>query len=129
MRINFTTIESGDSTGYQDVGGLVVQAITEWEELWKEHTSILSQQPPLPSIDFAKEMVIAYFAGEKRQGGHRAEIDSVEVQVPADPRDQKLVIRVSAQAPERLSTDVMAQPYHIVRVPRVPFVRATFEIL
>ena len=128
MRLHLTTIEGGDSSGCQRVGGQIIQDFTEWKNLWDEHASILSRQPQIPSVDFSEEMVIAYFAGEKQQSGHRVEIDSVEVQASLDLGDHTLVIKVRGHASARLSSDVMTQPYHIVRVPKVRFARATFEI-
>lgn len=129
MRLHLTTIEGGDSSGCQRVGGQIIQDFTEWKNLWDEHASILSRQPQIPSVDFSEEMAIAYFAGEKRQSGHRVEIDSVETQAFSDPRDHILVIKVREYASGRLSSDVMTQPYHIVRIPKVQFARVTFEIL
>lgn len=129
MRLNVTTIEGGDSSGCQRVGGQIIQNFTEWKALWDEHASILSRQPDIPSVDFSEEIAIAYFAGEKQQSGHRVEIDSVEVQASSDLRDHTLVIKVRGQASARLSSDVITQPYHIVRVPKVLFARATFEVL
>lgn len=129
MRLHLNMIEGGDSSGCQRVGGQIIQNFPEWKDLWDEHASILSRQPQIPSVDFSEEMAIAYFAGEKRQSGHRVEIDSVEVQASSDPRDHILVIKVRGYASGRLSSDVMTQPYHIVRIPKVQFARATFEIL
>ena len=129
MQLHLTAIEGGDSSGYQRTGGQIIQNFPEWKVLWDAHASILSRPPQIPSVDFSQEMVIAYFAGEKQQSGHRVEIDSVEVQASADLGDHTLVIRVREHTSARLSSDVMTQPHHIVRVPKVRFTRATFEIL
>lgn len=129
MQLHLTAIKGGDSSGCQRVGGQIIQNFPEWKDLWGEHASILSRQPQIPSVDFSQEMVIAYFAGEKQQGGHRVEIDSVEVQTSSGLGDHTLVIKVRGHASAGLSSDVMTQPYHIVRVPKVRFASATFEIL
>lgn len=111
------------------MGGQVIHDSAQWRNLWDEHASIYSRQPPLPSVDFSEEIVIAYFAGEKQHSGHRVEIDSVEVQSSADFKAHTMVVKVRAHGSARLSADVMTQPHHIVRVPKVGFTKATFEIL
>lgn len=125
MRLHFSPIDRGDSTGCRRTGGQVIDDFVEWAALWDEHTAILSRRPPIPDVDFEKETVIAYFVGEKPSSGYGVEITAIELQ--GDPKNQELVVTIKEYTPARLSSDVITQPYHIVRVPKVRFSKVIFE--
>lgn len=125
MLLHFSTIDRGDSTGCRRIGEQVIDNFVEWAALWDEHTAILSRRPPIPDVDFEKETVIAYFVREKPSSGYGVEITAIELQ--GDPKNQELVVTIKEYTPARLSSDVITQPYHIVRVPKVRFSKVIFE--
>jgi hypothetical protein len=65
-------------------------------------------------VDFAREMVLAFFLGEKPTSGYTATITEV-LQL-----QDKLRVKVAVETPPPGSflLQVLTQPFHIVRLPR-----------
>lgn len=99
-----------DGPAYRDSVQIVVRDINEWQGVWDRATSTQRSRPPLPSIDFGREMVIVVGAG-KMSPGDQIHVDSAGVR------------RGYFVAIVRIITDcrpVPAEvfPLEIVRVPR-----------
>jgi hypothetical protein len=109
-----TTIAKGSDTEYgtkpEDV---VVRDAAAWKTLWEKANAALVPQPALPAVDFAKECVIAVFAGEKKSTGHAVEVAKVEATAAG------LVVTVRETAPKAgsMTGAALTYPFHIVRVP------------
>lgn len=93
--------------------GLVVRDAAAWETLWKVMNANLETVPEPPKVDFEKNMVVAYFLGEKTSGGWGVTIRSVNT---AD--GLKITYLVRNPAPGSVTTTVMTYPYSAVVVPR-----------
>ena len=111
--MEFETIETGQNSGIGGSGPRVVKIDTQaaWEEFWSRHKSLVTPVPPLPAVDFSREMVIAVVDGQEPSGGYRLEITGMEM------TEDGLVVRVSKEKPgERcIVTSAISQPFHIVR--------------
>src|SRR5438128_2485214 len=57
----------------------VIRTQAEWAALWKKLHATQIPPPAAPKVDFAKEMVLAVFMGERPTGGHAITIDRVEL--------------------------------------------------
>ena len=68
-----------DSPGLRDSARAVIRDPAEWASRWRQITSTQASPPALPSIDFAKEMVLMAGAG-RMNPGDQIKIDSVSVQ-------------------------------------------------
>lgn len=92
-------------------GREVIRDQATWDRRWSEMQ--LTRMAP-PAVDFAGQMVIAVFMGQRRSGGHAIEIVAVEV------GDGGLVItvRVTGPAAGAITTQALTAPYHAVRVAR-----------
>lgn len=114
MPVDLETIDRGTHSGVRDARKLVIRDALTWGALWSEHTFGQVPPPPLPPVDFAREMVIAVFLGEKPTSGYAAEI--VEIRLTAEG----LLVRVKATIPPSgvPLLQVLTQPFHIVKVPR-----------
>lgn len=93
--------------------GLILRDATAWEALWKVMNANLDAVPELPKVDFDKNMVVAYFLGEKTSGGWGVTIQSVNT---VDGLKVTYVVR--SPAPGAVTTTVMTYPYSVVVVPK-----------
>jgi len=83
--IPFETLEIGEISyfRYDDPlfqgAELVIRDKGLWEWFWNLHTQGLLPPPPIPPVDFAKEMVIAVILGfQTSGGGSKVEIIAIE---------------------------------------------------
>jgi hypothetical protein len=114
MAISVTTIQKGNFSGIREPLQIVVRAQDEWEKLWKRHTAIQSPPSLPPAVNFATEMVIGLFAGEKTTGGYDSEITSVEI------KDGRLEVFYTEKAPPPggIGIQALTQPFHLIKLPR-----------
>ncbi len=112
--IPFETVEQGDHSGVQAEGGRVVRSPAAWEALWAEHAAGRVPAPPLPPVDFSREMVLAYFLGEKPTAGYAVEIREIAVS------EGRVLVHVAVTTPPAGAPvlQVLTQPFHIVRALR-----------
>jgi len=111
-RVPLHTIAKGVRSGIREPSQVAIRSPTEWQKLWREHTSTSTASAPLPTVDFDKEIVAAVFLGEKPTGGYNVEISSTEV------TDSLLTIFVkeTSAKPGAIVTQGFTQPFHIVRI-------------
>jgi hypothetical protein len=79
----------------------------------------LALPPPLPVIDFATEMAVVVFAGEKPSGGYCIVVDGAA----GDSRTIELTVRSVGPTPANGVLPVVTHPFDLVRVPRRDEVR------
>src|SRR4029450_3538917 len=111
-RLSIATVEKGYRSGVRESLQVVIRNQDEWNAFWKRHSSIDTNPPPAPIIDFDREMVVGLFLGEKSTGGYEAEI------VQAERRDSSLYFyyREKGPSPGAMVTQALTQPFHLVRV-------------
>ena len=111
-RVSFKTIAKGVRSGIREPSQVAIRSQSEWQKLWREHTSPSAAPVPLPAVDFDKEIVAAVFLGEKPTGGYGVEIFAAEV------TDSSLTIFVkeTSPTPGAILTQGFNQPFHIVRI-------------
>jgi hypothetical protein len=111
-RVSFKTIAKGLRSGIREPSQIAVRSQSEWQKLWRQHTSTSTVPAPLPVVDFDKEIVAAVFLGEKPSGGYGLEISSAEV------ADSSLTVFVKETSPKpgAIVTQAINQPFHIVRI-------------
>lgn len=70
---------------------------------------------PLPSVDFARQMVLVVGLGERTTGGHAVRVDAVAAEGTG------AVVRYTTSAPgaDCMTTQVITSPVEVVSVPRV----------
>ena len=110
--VAFQTVAKGFRSGVIEVTQIVVRTQAEWNALWQKHTSMESNPPPAPAIDFNKELIIGIFLGQKPTGGYEVEVTSVE-------RSEGMLtvsFREKSPRPGAILTQAFTQPFHIVRI-------------
>ena len=67
-----------DAPAFRDSVRKIVRDVTVWGQVWAQATSTQRPPPPLPLIDFGREMVVAVGAG-RMNPGDEIHVDSVGV--------------------------------------------------
>jgi len=62
-----------DGPAFRDSVRMVVRDVTTWQTVWAQATSTQSAPPPLPTVDFGREMVVLV------GGGHMTPGDQIHV--------------------------------------------------
>jgi hypothetical protein len=101
----------------------VMRTPTEWAALWRQAHA--NRTPPAaPSVDFAKEMVIAVFMGQRSTGGYSIAIENVAF----GEKEIRVTVREQTPPPDAIVTQALTQPFHMVVVRKsalpVKFIRA-----
>ena len=107
---SFTNVAKGDVSGQQETRQVTVRTAAEWQTLWNSH----SPTEKIPSVDFAKQMVVGIFLGSKPSTGHEVEI----VGVRTERKD--LVVEYVQKQPGRgtMAAQILTEPFHLVAVAR-----------
>jgi len=110
--VTFQTVAKGYRSGVNALSQIAVRGHGEWTALWRKHASVESGSPPLPVIDFDKEIVVGLFLGYKPTGGYDVQISRVE------RRNDALTIYYQEKSPPpgAMVTQALTQPFHIVRI-------------
>ncbi len=115
--MSLTTVDQGFQSGLRERKSVVIKNEKEWRELWQVHSSSFAPAKPVPSVDFNEEMIVAVFAGEKRTGGYEVEI--AEIEADRTKRQLRVSYRESKPPPDAIVTQVLTQPYHIVKLKKI----------
>ena len=100
-------------SGYQAAVELVLRTRPEWEAAWKTLASA-QPTPPLPAVDFGREMVLVVSSGTRPTGGWSITIERVE------RVGEALHVSVLETSPGRycMTAQVLTHPAAAVAVPR-----------
>lgn len=93
---------------------VLVRDVEAWRKMWEQIHRTVSPLPPLPDIDFSREMVVVVALGARPTGGYGIIVDR------AYERDDRLEIVVRKQTPGKtcFNTQAVTQPVDIVRLPK-----------
>lgn len=113
--VDFTVIAKGSNSGYLDKKRIAVKNKQDFEKLWENLYINFSEKPPLPDVDFNKNIIIGVFFGEYTNGGGAISVKSVE------EYNTMIMVKVEEITPgyNCVTTDVMTQPYQIIQIPKV----------
>lgn len=105
---SFTNVAKGDVSGQQETKQVTVRTAAEWQTLWKSH----SPTEKMPTVDFAKNMVVGIFLGSKPSAGHEVEIVGVRTE------GKDLVVEYVQRQPGRgtMAAQILTEPFHLVAV-------------
>lgn len=97
---------------------MVIRDWKTWRWFWKRHTEGIYPSPPLPRVDFLKEIVLVVILGYQTSGGGgpSIEIKSVEEIFPFTDIIGKRVRALVKENREPGPLDVITNPYHIVKL-------------
>jgi len=110
-----SVIYDDDAGGMRDSVRLVVRDRAAFEVLWRSATRGQASPPPLPAIDFTREMVVAVGAGRMTPSDH-IRVDSVGGVRQGGGREALMVLVRTTEGCERFLA--AAWPLQLVRVRR-----------
>jgi len=73
-----TRLYSDDGPAFTDSVRLAVRDMATWQQVWAQATSTQGEPPPLPQVDFSREMVLVAAAGQMHPGD-QIRVDSAGV--------------------------------------------------
>lgn len=108
----FTDVAKGNASNQQELRQVTVRTADDWTALWKDHAPTAK----MPSVDFAKNMVVGVFLGTKPSAGHQVEIVGVRTQ------GNDLIVEYVQRQPGRgtMAAQILTEPYHLVAVAKHP---------
>ena len=91
---------------------MVIRNRDAWLKIWEQLSSQQQPSPPLPEIDFSREMLIVVAMGQRNTGGFSIIVDGVY------ERDKKLEVVVKSTSPgQNCGTfQALTQPVDIIRL-------------
>jgi len=113
-QVPFQTVENASVSPSQVTSGIhVLRTETEWSSFWSVLKASYSPSPPVPSVNFAENAVIAVVDSSHSTGGYSITITHVEMSATG------VVVEAVHQSPGTgcLVTQAFDQPYHIVTTP------------
>jgi hypothetical protein len=112
--VKFETVVKGTNSGIRRAETKVVTSDKEWEQFWKQHSSITSPSPAAPKVDFAKQVVVVVMTGEKMTGGYTVEVTRIEL------KKETATVHYKETKPKEtnFTIQVLTQPFHFVRMDR-----------
>lgn len=109
-----TPLAEGWTSAIRDERFVVVRGLGDWHGLWFEHTRTQLPRPPIPKVDFAENMVVAVFLGERSTLGYGVTIESCTSRA-----EQVRVTAIeSVPDPTMMQAQVMSAPFVLVTTPR-----------
>ena len=92
----------------------VIRDAQAWSRFWRQAHSNVMPQPPVPSIDFTRNIVVAAAMGTRNTGGFSIDIEGVYV---ADT-DIYVVVEERTPGTRCITTQALTAPAAAVRLPR-----------
>ena len=108
----FETVLAATRSGLDQPRREVIRDAASWARLWAEIHARESPAPPLPPVDFERQMLIAVALGTRASGGFGIRVTSVVV------RGDRLEVAVEESCPAKgaMLTLSLTQPVEVVRV-------------
>ena len=124
--IPFETLDRGEVSGFRYgdpdfLGGeMVIRDRTTWEWFWVKHTEEIKPAPPVPRVDFGREMILVILLGFQTSGGKAGvEIVSIEELITQEPprstrrTGPKAIVVSIDENREPGPLNIITNPYHI----------------
>ena len=74
---SFTVLAQGTTSAIDRERFAVIRDEAAFKALWNQHNAGVSPTPPVPEVNFSKDMVIAGFAGTRDTGGYVLRFDAL----------------------------------------------------
>jgi hypothetical protein len=110
--VSFVSIGQGTASGIVDPLEIVIQSEQELQDFWKQHAP--SGSPP-PPVDFATDLVVGIFAGQRPTSGYQVEI----VRVERGGTGIHVIYQIKSPPKDALVAQVLTQPFHLIRLPQL----------
>ena len=102
------------NSGFDQPARLVIRDQAAWSAAWQKTFERSSPVPPVPDIDFDREVVVLVALGSHSTGGYSILIDGAS----ATEDGTSVVVRSSAPGSSCGTTQAFTEPVDIARLPR-----------
>jgi hypothetical protein len=125
--VEFVTIDQGQISYYRygdekfAGAAALIRDESLWKQFWTLHTYGMQPPPELPYVNFYDDMVIVALLGYQTTGG--PSIEALRVNID---HNRTLHVLVADNTEPGLLT-VITNPFHIIKVPKVPVWSIVFE--
>jgi hypothetical protein len=102
------------SSGITDSTRVVIRDAETWRATWDRVWSRQTPAPPLPTIDFSREMVVVVGLGTRSSGGYSIVVEGASL--AGGTID--VVVQKTSPGANCFVTGALSEPVDIVRVPR-----------
>ena len=107
----FTVLAQGTQSGIERQRFETLRDSAALRKLWQAHTAGVSPAPPVPDVDFSKEMAIADFSGTRNSGGYVLSISKITVY----PDRVEIDLSLTQPGSDCMVTDALTQPFVFVK--------------
>ncbi len=101
-------------SGYHEAARIVIRSDADWRSAWATLHAGSSPVPPVPPVDFSREMVLLAALGDRPSGGFGVAIREVTF----DGSTVGAAVVETRPGPRCIVTAVVTQPVAVVTVPR-----------
>lgn len=105
---NFSSVRAPERT--------VIGDMTAWRAAWSRLWAGAALEPPLPAVDFAREVIVLAALGERPTGGYQILVDSATV---AREGGVVVYVRTVSLGATCGAYQALTQPVDLARLPRV----------
>jgi hypothetical protein len=106
-------LAKGAISGVTRPGERVLRTPEAWQKAWDEYAAHVQPKPPLPAVDFGKEMVVAVFMGQRPTSGYAVEVTGVT----RSGRSTVVSVRRSSPPPGAITAQIVTSPFTFVAIP------------
>ena len=103
----FTVLAQGTQSGIERQRFETLRDAAALRKLWQAHNAGVSPTPPVPDVDFSKEMIIAAFAGTRNSGGYVLSISGITVY----PDRIEIDLSLTQPGSDCMVTEALTQPF------------------
>jgi len=112
--VYFKSIASGSNAGFSEKYQTVIYSEKDFQKLWSDTYSNFSEKPPVPSVNFSNQMVVAVYFGFYSTGGASVKINGVSI----NDYDMKVDVLQTLPGKNCVTTDVITYPFDMVVIPK-----------
>lgn len=112
----FTTVSKETTSGFFTPQREILASESEWREAWQTIYAGQSPAPPVPPIDFGREMVILAASGSRPDGCYTLDITDIHHSIEG----VEIVVTETVPGPACVCVQIVTQPVHAVRIERIP---------
>jgi hypothetical protein len=102
------------NSGLNSPARLVLRDAITWQEVWNQVYSRQSPTPPLPVVDFTREMIVVVALGSHGSGGYGILLAGAS---EAGNSGTAITVSSTSPGPKCFVTQAFTQPVDIARVP------------
>lgn len=112
--VSFSILSEGNNGGFEQDTLLLIRNSEEMKAGWKKLFSNFVEQPDMPSVNFANQMVVILSMGEKNSGGYSLEISKVV------EKELQLAVFANYISPGQncIVAEVISYPFVVISIPK-----------